>query len=291
MRIFGHRGACGYLPENTLESMWLAVEQSVDGIEFDVIPTRDGVLVVRHENELSLTTNVAELPQFADRFREGIADGKRLEGWFCEDFTAAEIAELRARERLPQYRAESANHDGRYRVPTLQQVLTDSRLAQTPLIIEVKHGDFFESIGLDTVPLVAADLEAADWRAAGREIIVESFDFDVLQRLRDAIGRPASFVFLTDHERVPGSERDLREYWVEVAAEFDGVAIDLHLLAEPGLVAQLRGLGLQVYGYTARVEFARGDVAGYHRRIFELGADAIFSDQPDQLRRDVAALL
>lgn len=291
MRIFGHRGACGYLPENTLESMWLALEQRVDGIEFDVIPTKDSVLVVRHENELSLTTNVALLPQFADRFRAGIADGRQLEGWFCEDFTAAEILELRARERMPQYRPDSAQHDGRFRVPTLQQVLSDDRLTQTPLIIEVKHGDFFASIGLDTVPLLAAELEAAGWRNSVREVIVESFDFDVLERLRDAIGRPASFVFLTDKHRVPKDEVELEDYWRRAAAEFDGIAIDLNLLAEPGLVAHIHGLGVKVFGYTARVEFANGDPLGYHRNIFELGADAIFSDQPDQLRRDVAALL
>lgn len=291
MRIFGHRGACGYLPENTLESMWLALEQGVDGIEFDVIPSRDGVLVIRHENELSLSTNVALLTQFAHRFRSGIADGKQLEGWFCEDFTAAEIAELRARERVPQHRPASAEHDGRFAVPTLRQVLTDSRLARLPLIIEVKHGDFFASVGLDSVPLLRDELEAVGWRDAGREIIVESFDFDVLQRLRDQIGRPASFVFLTDHERVPKDENAIQAYWAGVAAEFDGIAVDLQLLAEPGLVDRLRALGLTVFGYTARVEFAKGDVAGYHQRLFSLGADAIFSDQPDQLRRDVAPLL
>lgn len=291
MRIFGHRGACGYLPENTIEAMWLAADQGVDGIEFDVIPTKDARLIVRHENELSLTTNVALLPQFAERFRAGIADGKQLDGWFSEDFTVAEIAELRARERMPQYRPDSADHDGRYRVPSLNEVLTDSRLAQTPLIIEVKHGDFFASVGLDSVPLLAAELEEVAWRDSGREIIVESFDFDVLQRLRDAIGRPATFVFLTDHQRVPSGKAALAEYWQQAVDEFDGLAIDLKLLAEPGLVAQLHGLGTQVFGYTARVEFAQGDVPGYHRRLFDFGADAIFSDQPDQLRRDVAALL
>lgn len=271
--------------------MWLAVDQGVDGIEFDVIPTKDSVLVVRHENELSLTTNVALVPEFADRFRTGVADGRELEGWFCEDFTVAELERVRARERMPQYRQDSAEHDGRYRVPTLQQVLTDQRLAKTPLIIEVKHGEFFESIGLDTVPMLQAELAECGWREAGREIIVESFDFEILQRLRDAIGRPASFVFLTDHQRVPADAGDLKLYWQQAAAEFDGVAIDLKLLAEPGLVRHLRDLGLLVFGYTARVEFARGDTVGYHRGLFELGADAIFSDQPDQLRRDVAPLL
>lgn len=291
MRIFGHRGACGYLPENTLESMWLALEQGVDGIEFDVIPTKDAALVIRHENELSLTTNVALLPQFADRFREGIADGKKLQGWFCEDFTVAELAELKARERMPQYRPDSAAHDGLYQIPTLQQVLTDARLAQTPLIIEVKHGDFFESIGLDSVPLLARELELVGWRDSGRQIIVESFDFDVLQRLRDAIGRPASFVFLTDHQRVPSDPTALAEYWKAAVDEFDGIAVDLKLLSEPGLAAHLHSLGTEVFGYTARVEFAQGDVPGYHQRLFALGADALFSDQPDQLRRDVAPLL
>lgn len=271
--------------------MWLALEQGADGIEFDVVPTKDGVLVVRHENELSFTTNVAIMPKFAGRFREGIADGKQLKGWFCEDFTVAELSELRARERLPQHRPMSALYDGRYRVPTLQAVLSDEQLAQTPLIIEVKHGDFFESIGLDSVRMLAAELDAVGWRDSGREIIVESFDFDVLQRLRDAIGRPASFVFLTDHERVPAENHELAEYWQRVSAEFDGVAVDLKLLAEPGLVSHLRELGMKVYGYTARVEFAQGDTVAYHRGLFQLGADGIFSDQPDHLRRDVAALL
>ena len=294
MRIFGHRGACGYLPENTLEAMRLAVDQGVDGIEFDVIPSADAVLVVRHENELSLTTDVANRVEFASRQRLGFADGREMTGWFAEDFSAVELATLRTRERFPEFRAKSAEHDGLYHVPTMHEVLTDSKLARTPLIIEVKHGRYFAGIGLDPVGMVAAGLEAVAWRDSGREIIVESFNFEVLMRLRDAIGRPASFVFLTDKWRAPSDSDALADYWRRASTEFDGVAVDLELLDRPGLVAELKAMGLKVFGYTARVEQAERSgqpVADYHRELFDLQPDAIFSDQPDQLRRDVAALL
>lgn len=294
MRIFGHRGACGYLPENTLEAMWLAVDQGADGVEFDVIPSGDGILMIRHENELSLTTDIANRPEYAPRNRLGFADGREMSGWFAEDFTALELMQLRTRERFPQFRPQSAEHDGRYHLPTMREVMTDSKLARTPLIIEVKHGRYFTRIGLDPVKMVAAELEAVAWRDQGREIIVESFNFEILTRLRDAIGRPASFVFLTDKKRAPDEPAALAEYWQRAAAEFDGIALDLELLDRPGLVAELKAMGLKVFGYTARVEQAERSgqpVAEYHRELWALGPDAIFSDQPDQLRRDVAALL
>ena len=156
--LFAHRGASGYRPEHTLEGYRLAIEMGADVIEPDLVISRDGVLVVRHENEISGTTNVASLPQFASRRRTQQVDGEAVTGWFVEDFTAAEIATLRARERLPALRPQSAAHDGRYGVPTLADVLkllaeiNPPRVAQglQPIGVapETKHPSHFAALGL-----------------------------------------------------------------------------------------------------------------------------------------------
>lgn len=110
--VVAHRGACGYRPEHTLAAYRLAIEQGADGVEPDLVLTADRVLVARHENELSATTDVASRPELAGRRRTRTVDGRTLTGWFTEDLTLAEIRTLRARERMPQIRRESAAHDG-----------------------------------------------------------------------------------------------------------------------------------------------------------------------------------
>ena len=121
--VVGHRGASGYRPEHTLAAYELAAAQGADVIEPDLVSTKDGVLVVRHENLIDGTTDVAQRPEFADRKTTKVVDGVALTGWFTEDFTLAELKTLRAKERLPQVRPESASYDGRYQVPTFEEVL------------------------------------------------------------------------------------------------------------------------------------------------------------------------
>src|SRR5215472_12390016 len=116
--IIGHRGASGYAPEHTLASYFLAMQYGADYIEPDLVMTRDGVLVARHENEIGGTTDVAQHPEFAARQRTQTIDGETLRGWFTEDFTLAEIKTLRARERLPELRPQNTAFDGQFEVPT-----------------------------------------------------------------------------------------------------------------------------------------------------------------------------
>ena len=121
--VIAHRGASGERPEHTLESYALAVEQGADFIEPDLVMTRDGVLIARHENEIGATTDVVQHPEFAARRRTQVIEGETMTGWFTEDFTLAEIKTLRARERLPALRPANRIFDGRFEVPTFDDIL------------------------------------------------------------------------------------------------------------------------------------------------------------------------
>jgi glycerophosphoryl diester phosphodiesterase len=118
--VIGHRGASGYLPEHTLAAYELAIDMGADYIEPDLVSTKDGVLIARHENEISATTDVANRPEFANRKTTKVVDGVSITGWFTEDFTLAEIKTLRAKQNFP-FRDQSFN--GLYEVPTLQEII------------------------------------------------------------------------------------------------------------------------------------------------------------------------
>src|SRR5579864_5507085 len=121
--VIGHRGACGYVPEHTLTSYFIAMQDGADYVEPDLVMTKDGVLVARHENEIGGTTNVAEHPEFASRRTTKAIDGTSVTGWFTEDFTLAELKTLRARERIPEVRPGNTRFDGQFEVPTLEEIL------------------------------------------------------------------------------------------------------------------------------------------------------------------------
>jgi glycerophosphoryl diester phosphodiesterase len=125
--VIAHRGACGYAPEHTLASYFIAIQQGADYIEPDLVSTRDGILVARHENEIGGTTDVAQHPVFSSRKTRKTIDGVELEGWFTEDFTLAELKTLRARERIPQFRPANVRFDGQFEIPTLGEILRLAR--------------------------------------------------------------------------------------------------------------------------------------------------------------------
>ena len=173
--MIAHRGASGYVPEHTLAAYFLAIEQGADYIEPDLVMTKDGVLVARHENEISGTTDVADRPEFADRQTTKTIDGAEVTGWFTEDFTLAELKTLRAKERLPELRPANTRFDGMFEVPTLEEVLAlvqavndqrrqaaseEERQHLKPIGVypETKHPTYFADIGL------------SDGRAAGRAV-------------------------------------------------------------------------------------------------------------------------
>ena len=187
--VIAHRGASGERPEHTLAAYERAIDQGADYIEPDLVVTSDGVLVSRHENEISETTDVATRGEFEDRRRTKTIDGKRVAGWFAEDFTLAELQSLRAKERLPNLRAANSRFDGLYQVPTLAEIvaLVRAKEAETGRRIgiypELKHPEFLlQEEGIDTVDLLLAELRNLNITAAD-PIYIQCFEVGPLQRL------------------------------------------------------------------------------------------------------------
>lgn len=191
--VIAHRGASGYRPEHTLAAYALAIEQGADFIEPDLVPTKDGVLIARHENELSTTTDVADRPEFAGRRTTKAVDGVRVEGWFSEDFTLAEIRTMRARTPWPELRPAAAREDGRHAIPTFAEILALARAHPgVGVYPETKHPSYFERDGLrlDGVP-IAIDLTrllvetlVAEGFTDPTRVVIQSFEPGNLIRLR-----------------------------------------------------------------------------------------------------------
>lgn len=187
--VIAHRGASGERPEHTIAAYDLAIEQGADFIEPDLVPTSDGVLVARHENNITDTTDVADRPEFADRKTTKVIDGSKQTGWFTEDFTLAELKTLRARERLPMLRSDNRPYDGQLEVPTLAEViaLAKKRSAETGRTIgiypETKHPTYFASIGLPLEPALLNELRKAGWDSADAPVFIQSFEVENLKEL------------------------------------------------------------------------------------------------------------
>ena len=317
--VIGHRGASGYRPEHTRSSYELALALGADAVEPDIVATKDGVLVLRHENEISGTTDVAAHPEFADRRTTKRIDGVSLTGWFTEDFTWSELSTLRAVERLPQIRQSSSSFDGMQPVLRLRELLDllDGERARSgrevALVAEVKHPTHFSSIGLPLDELLAAEL--GRWNSPDR-LIVECFEQGVLTQLKER-GIAARYVYLLESK---GSAPDLVARFgrkalpyaaqltasglARLAQDVDGVSVDKTLLLDAAkdgqvrltdLVSRIHDAGLSAFTWTLRPEnrflspaHRRGTAPrdwGDWRREFELvlssGIDGIFVDHPD----------
>jgi glycerophosphoryl diester phosphodiesterase len=192
--LIAHRGASGERPEHTLEAYALAIEQGADYIEPDLVLTRDGVLVARHENEISGTTDVAVRPEFASRKSSRTIGGEKYTGWFTEDFTLKELKTLRAKERLPQLRRANSAFDGQFSIPTFDEIISlakeQSRATGRTIGVypETKHPGYFAAIGLPhEAPLIAA-LDAAGWTTADAPVFVQSFEVGNLKALAAKTG-------------------------------------------------------------------------------------------------------
>jgi len=219
--VIGHRGAPGYRPEHTRGSYELAFQLGADAVEPDIVATRDGVLVLRHENEISGTTDVADHPEFADRRTTKEVDGVELTGWFTEDFTWAELSVLRARERIPKLRQASSTFDGHYPLLRLRDLLElIDRTAETAgrdgggrdgggratpgspgLVAELKHATYFAAAGLPLDELFLAELADAGWNDRSG-VVVESFERTVLGTLHDR-GFRGRRVYLVESSGAP----------------------------------------------------------------------------------------
>jgi glycerophosphoryl diester phosphodiesterase len=187
--VIAHRGACGYRPEHTIGSYGLAVDMGADFIEPDLVPTKDGVLVARHENEISTTTDIASHPEFAIRQCVKVVDGRSVKGWFTEDFTLAELKTLRAQERMPKIRQHNTIYDGRYGILTLQEIFdfVKKRNREQKRIIgiypEIKHPSYFKSIGFDTTKLLLDGLLANGYRDSSSPVFIQCFEPTTLKAL------------------------------------------------------------------------------------------------------------
>lgn len=305
--VIAHRGASGYRPEHTLAAYELAVRQGADYIEPDLVITKDGVLIARHENEIGGTTDAAAL--YPERRTTKVVDGGTVTGWFAEDFTLAEIRRLAARERLP---FRDRGFDGHFGVPTLEEVLdlvarlereTGRRIGLYP---ETKHPTYFRSLGLPLEePLVAA-LHGRGYRTATDPVFIQSFETANLRALRsrtplrliqlfDLTGAPWDHIAAGD----PRSYADLLtpEGLREVATWADGIGPHKRLLipersdgslgAPTRVVSDAHSVGLVVHPWTFRSEpvFLHaaygGDPAAEIRQFLALGVDGVFADFPD----------
>ena len=278
--VIAHRGASGYRPEHTLAAYELGARQGADYIEPDLVSTRDGALVARHENEISGTTDVADHPELADRRTTKEIDGKAYDGWFTEDLTLAELKTLRARERIPDVRPVNAQYDGRFEVPTLQEVidlaarLTEELGRPVGIYPETKHPAHHRALGLALEPALVAALRRNGLDSAGAPVFVQSFD-------------PASLRELAGTLTVPLVQL-LGSGPVDVAA-IAGYAQAIgpaKRLVTSELVAAAHEAGLEVHPYTFRRErrFLPDDVpdlAAELRRYYEMGVDGVFTDNPD----------
>ncbi|WP_247710763.1 glycerophosphodiester phosphodiesterase family protein [Qipengyuania aestuarii] len=311
MLVIAHRGASGERPEHTLAAYERAIDQGADYIEPDLVVTKDLVLVSRHENELSDTTDVAAREEFADRKRTKTIDGRQISGWFAEDFTLAELRSLRATERLPGLRPANASFDGLYPVPTFAEIvqLVRAKEAETGRTIglypELKHPTFLlQESGIDSVDLLVTALREADLDDADDAIFVQSFEVGPLRRLDQLIDVKLVQLAVTgagpaDEPAFSYEDMMAPAGLAEIATYADAIGVDMRLLAGPDgspttLVADAKAAGLQVHVWTLRKENAflpsslrrsggdgaRGDVAGLVALLSAQGVDGVFTDDP-----------
>jgi len=281
--VIAHRGASGYRPENTLAAFKLGIEQGADGIEFDVVNTKDSKLVIRHENILSQTTNIAELSRFEELKRDGTLEGQYHLDWYSEDFDLDDIKALRAIERIPDLRPGSAKFDNEFEIPTLGEVLESDFLKNKKVVIEIKAGSHLTVLRQNIGRLVANEILSSPAKINNLELYVESFQLDLLHDAKNELelyGISAKYFLAIDSTKIV--DVDL----VKLAEEFDGLSIATHmLLSTDTWVESCHELGLQVWVYTARAENATTTIEAYYEELIQTGVDAIFADQPDLLRR------
>jgi glycerophosphoryl diester phosphodiesterase len=263
--VIAHRGASGYRPEHTLAAYELGAQQGADFIEPDLVATRDGQLVCRHQNEISGTTDVAGHPEFADRRTTKEIDGKAYDGWFTEDFTLGELKTLRARERIPDVRPDNTVYDGEYEVPTFGEALELATRLGVGIYPETKHPAYHRTLGLALEPRVIDALQSV-----AIPVYVQSFDPDSLRELPrprvQLIGKgPIDVAAIAGYAQAIGPAKQL------VNAE---------------LVAAAHAAGLEVHPYTFRREprfllDGDADLETELRRFYAMGVDGVFTDHPD----------
>ncbi|MEJ0099756.1 MAG: glycerophosphodiester phosphodiesterase family protein [Pseudomonadota bacterium] len=322
--LIAHRGASGYMPEHTLPAYSLAILQGADFIEPDLVATKDGVLVARHENEIGGTTDVATRPEFSERRRTQRIDGEELTGWFTEDFTLAELKTLRARERIPQLRPKNQQHDGRLEIPTFAEILAylsyvntvrgTAGLAPVGVYPETKHPSHFRAIGLALEPPLLAALKGG---LGSAPVFIQCFETGNLRELRRQCTYPLVQLMSADggpwdlsdagtaYNAMAGADglRHIAEYANAIGVEkkmiitegTDGV------LRPTPLVPAAHAAKLAVHAWTFRAEnyflpkalqrgtepTMHGDLAAEIHAHLAAGIDGLFCDFPDLARHAI----
>ncbi len=293
--IIGHRGASGYRPEHTLASYRLAAAMGADFIEPDLVSTKDGILIARHENEIGATTDVAV--KFAGRKTTKAIDGTTVSGWFSEDFTLAEIKTLRATERLP---FRSHEYDGQFPIPTFEEVILAAqqlgRELGRPIGIypETKHPTYFRGLDLPIEEKLIASLAAHGWNTRESPVFIQSFESGNLRELRKKT--PVRLIQL-----LSGPPAIDTAVLTDIATYADGIGAEKRLVVpvlpdgtlQPptDLVARAHAAGLLVHIWAIRVdkEFLPAGYKGRPESEFEqfrdLGVDGVFTDFPDVAAR------
>jgi len=319
--VIAHRGASGYAPEHTLVSYFIAMQQGADYIEPDLVVTRDGVLIARHENEIGGTTDVAAHAEFAGRRTEKVIDGVRVDGWFTEDFLLEELKTLRARERIPRLRPANTRLDGGLEIPTLEEILALVRgvegqrqvrareLGSPPprpigVYPETKHPSYFAGLGLGMEEGLVGTLEHYGYRGRGGRAFLQSFEtgnLAALSRLTElplvqlieAAGAPYDLAQSGDPRTYADllTPKGLEEIAGYAAAIGPAKSLVIprdaagRLTRPTTLVADCHARGLQVHPWTFRAEReflpAELDLAGELREFLAAGIDGFFADQPD----------
>jgi glycerophosphoryl diester phosphodiesterase len=316
--VIAHRGASGYRPEHTLAAYKVAIDMGADYIEPDLVSTKDGVLVARHENEISGTTDVAGHPEFGGRLTTKTIDGVPVTGWFTEDFTLAELKTLRAKERIPALRPTNAAFDGLYQVPTLQEVIDLAKAHGVGIYPETKHPTYFDSIDLSLEEPLAATLRTNGWDSKNARVYVQSFEVSNLEdldeltdaplvQLINATGKPYDFVVSGDPRTYadlasPAGLREIARYaegvgpntaWIvptpgNVAQAPTGFVQDAHrekLAVHPWTFRRENNFLPEQYrqGNPAHSAYlaAAGNLAGWLELFYDVGVDGVFSDNAD----------
>jgi glycerophosphoryl diester phosphodiesterase len=319
--VIAHRGASGYRPEHTIGSYQLALDMGAHVIEQDLVPTKDGHLVCRHENDITGTTDVAAHPEFASRKTTKSVDGVSLTGWFTEDFTLAELKTLRAKERIPGTRQENTLYDGRWAVPTFEEVLRwaekEGRRRGRPvwLHVETKHPTYFRKLGLGLEERLAKLLRRYGRDRHDSPVFLQSFEPSSMERMARLVSSPRVVLLWTADDRPwdfreAGDPRTVADLvkpeglkWIAGFAQGIGPVLDLIIpkdasgkLGTPTtLVRDAHAKGLILHPYTMRNEntflpadFRRGtdpnaygDAFGAFKVYFETGIDGIFTDNAD----------
>ncbi|MEA5565148.1 PEP-CTERM sorting domain-containing protein [Anabaena sp. UHCC 0399] len=319
--VIGHRGASGYRPEHTLAAYQLAIEMGADYIEPDLVATKDGYLVARHENEISGTTNIASLPEFADRFTTKVIDGQNISGWFTEDFTLAELKTLRAIERIPAIRPDNTAFDGLFEIPTLQEVIDLAKTQSAALgrtigiYPETKHPTYFDSIGLSMEEILVSVLNANGYTDETAPVYIQSFEVSNLKDLNTLTnvslvqlinggGRPYDFAVSGDTRTYADLITPLG--LAEIATYANGIGANKNLiiprvggnLSSPTtLVDDAHAAGLLVHAWTFRDEDVflpanlQGNPEEEYRLFYQTGLDGVFSDNPDTAFKVRSALV